>query len=68
MMDPGEMEAGWKRPELCRICECPAVDGSVRVDQLDGRKLSLWWKNKLDTDFHPNENQLICQFCVWQAR
>jgi len=62
------MEAEWKRPALCRICECPAADDGVQVDQLDGRKLALWWKSKLGAEFQPEENQLICQFCVWQAK
>jgi len=62
------MESQWKRPAVCRICECPVADGSVRVDELDAGKLSRWWKSKLGATFEPNENHLVCQFCLWQAR
>lgn len=62
------MELEWKRPVLCRICECPAADGSVRVDQLDEGKLAHWWRTKLGVEFQPFGSQLICQFCLWKAR
>jgi hypothetical protein len=61
----------WTRPVLCRLCECPALDGGVRVDQLDAAKLSKWWLRKIGTDFIPEESEideLICNFCIWDAR
>jgi hypothetical protein len=61
----------WTRPVLCRICECPASDGGVRVDQLDAAKLSEWWLCKIGTDFLPEESEIeeiICNFCIWDAR
>jgi hypothetical protein len=61
----------WTRPVLCRICECPASDGGVRVDQLDAAKLSKWWLFKIGTDFLPEESEIeeiICNFCIWDAR
>jgi hypothetical protein len=61
----------WTRPVLCRICECPVSDGGVRVDQLDAAKLSEWWLCKIGTDFIPEESEIeeiICNFCVWDAR
>jgi hypothetical protein len=61
----------WTRPVLCRLCECPASDGGVRVDQLDAAKLSEWWFRKIGTDFIPEESEMeeiICNFCIWDAR
>jgi len=61
----------WTRPVLCRICECPVSDGGVRVDQLDAAKLSEWWLCKIGTDFIPEESEIeeiICNFCIWDAR
>jgi len=61
----------WTRPVLCRICECPASEGGVRVDQLDAAKLSEWWLCKIGTDFLPEESEIeeiICNFCIWDAR
>jgi hypothetical protein len=65
----------WTRPVLCRICECPVSDGGVRVDQLDAAKLSKWWLCKIGTDFQPAEaaeeseiEEIICNFCIWDAR
>jgi len=59
------------RPVLCRICECPASDGGVRVDELDAAKLSEWWLCKIGTDFQSEESgikEIICNFCIWDAR
>jgi hypothetical protein len=59
------------RPVLCRICECPASDGGVRVDHLDAAKLFKWWLCKIGTDFLPEESEIeeiICNFCIWDAR
>jgi hypothetical protein len=56
---------------LCRLCECPVSDGGVRVDQLDAAKLSKWWLCKIGTDFQPEESEIgeiICNFCIWDAR
>jgi hypothetical protein len=61
----------WTRPLLCLLCECPVSDGGVRVDQLDAAKLSEWWLRKIGTDFHPEESEMeemICNFCIWDAR
>jgi hypothetical protein len=61
----------WTRPVLCRLCECPASDGGVRVDQLDAAKLSKWWLCKIGTEFQPEESEIeeiICNFCIWDAR
>jgi hypothetical protein len=61
----------WTRPVLCRICECPLSDGGVQVDELDAAKLSKWWLCKIGTDFQPDESEIeeiICNFCIWDAR
>ena len=49
----------------------PASDGGVRVGQLDAAKLSEWWLCKIGTDFQLEESEieeLICNFCIWDAR
>jgi hypothetical protein len=60
---------------LCRICEFPAADSGVRLDELDSEKLSEWWRRKLDVDadFEIDSGaeaarNNICQFCIWMAR
>jgi hypothetical protein len=61
----------WTRPLLCRLCECPASDGGVRLDQLDAAKLSEWFRRvigeELEVETLENED-IICQFCVCDAR
>jgi len=60
----------YERPKLCRLCRCPVADGGVPLSQLDRDKLSEWWLLRLDTEFddEDEENEWICQFCVWDAR
>jgi len=62
----------FRRPLLCRLCECPAADGGVRVSQLDRDKLSEWLEEKtghrFDLDGQEERNSIICRFCIWDAR
>jgi hypothetical protein len=70
-LDINKVSEMWTRQVLCRICECPASDGGVRVDQLDAAKLSEWRHCKISTDFQPEESEIkeiICNFCIWDAR
>jgi hypothetical protein len=60
----------WSRPVLCRLCESPVSDSAVRVDRLDAEKLSEWWRRTIGVEFEAesSEEEIICQFCVWDAR
>jgi hypothetical protein len=61
----------WTKPKLCRLCEFPAVDGRVRVDQLNIAKLSTWWHRVTGAEFEAEEiadDAIICHFCIWDAR
>jgi hypothetical protein len=68
------MPASAQRLVRCRICEFPAADSGVRVDTLDAEKLAQWWRRKLDvefkitTDTEEAPDEVVCQFCVWEAR
>jgi len=62
----------FRRPLLCRLCECPAADGGVRFDRLDRHALSEWLSDKtghrFDLEDEDEAESRLCQFCVWDAR
>jgi len=61
-----------QQQQLCRLCECPASDGGVRVDQLNAAKLSEWWRCTIGVEYEADETsdtkEIICNFCVLDAR
>jgi hypothetical protein len=61
----------FQRSKLCYFCRYPVVDGGVRIQSLDQKKLSKWWMEKFQTEFEYRfgmKTKSICQFCVWDAR
>ncbi|XP_059481413.1 zinc finger Y-chromosomal protein-like [Neocloeon triangulifer] len=60
----------WPRPQLCRLCERPANNGGFPAAEVDSEKFDEWCLNYLGTTLAAElkEDDLICYFCVWDAR
>jgi hypothetical protein len=58
------------RPKICRLCDFPASDGSVRVSELDRDMLSGWCMKMMGTDLDDEglDKAIFCSFCVMDAR
>jgi hypothetical protein len=63
------MEASYVRPLLCRLCKYPAVNGGVRVSEMDTAKLQLWCLRMMETELDEEglEDAVFCDFCFWEA-
>jgi hypothetical protein len=63
------MEGNYSRPVLCRLCGCPAVDGGVRVSELDADKLRRWCLRMMDTELDQEglQDARFCDFCLDDA-
>ncbi|XP_059476821.1 zinc finger protein 699-like [Neocloeon triangulifer] len=60
----------WPGKPLCRLCERPAADGGHQAAELDKEKFSEWCLVYLGHTLADElkDNDLICCFCVWDAR
>ncbi|XP_059481825.1 putative zinc finger protein 727 isoform X2 [Neocloeon triangulifer] len=57
------------RPQICRLCEKPAINGGIRGNELDKTKFAEWCVNYLDTDLASElqDTDLVCSICVADA-